>query len=214
MSKKHVVNFKYVWHFSFSFMRNKIMHSINQQKLLSNITRLVASLWMSSNKIWERVDPLASLANLLATQFPLRLTWEKARDLKLDVSWRESSIKWPKGARQNSSELRDLIIVSKTTYTSWRPIFRAKDIALRQAKASTSSTDGGKAILSESAPMTLPSWSLITTPRPAAAMSWKMAPSKLALNHRQRGGDQWTKEGGSSSMMASLGPVGIHVVSQ
>lgn len=127
------------------------MHSINQPKLLTNITRLVASLWMSSNQIWERGDPLASLANLSATQFPLRFTWEKAKDLKLDISWRESSIKWPKGTRQTSSELRDLIIVSA---------------------------------------------SLITTPRPGAAMSWKMAPSKLALNHRQGGGDQWTKEGG------------------
>ena len=47
----------------------------------------------------------------------------------------------------------------------------AKAIALLPARASTSSTDGGKAILSDRAPMTLPSWSLITTPRPAAPSS-------------------------------------------
>ena len=39
------------------------------------------------------------------------------------------------------------------------------------ASASTSSTNRGKAILSDSAPTTLPSWSLITTPRPAAPSS-------------------------------------------
>lgn len=50
---------------------------------------------------------------------------------------------------------------------------------------------GVKAILSERAPITFPSWSLITTPMPATPSSWNMAPSKLALHQELGGVDQW-----------------------
>ena len=52
---------------------------------------------------------------------------------------------------------------------------------LLQAKASKAATVGGKWIRSDSAAMTKPSESRTTTPKPAVAMSEKVAPSKFTL---------------------------------
>ena len=93
--------------FFFFFLRKKTIYSINhQQKLLSINTKLEASLWMSSTHIRGTWDSLANLANLLATLFPFRFTCENVTAWKLDTRCRESSIRWPKEAKQSSSELR------------------------------------------------------------------------------------------------------------
>ena len=70
---------------------------------------------------------------------------------------------------------------SPSNITSWRPISRAKDIALLQARASTSSTVGGSTNLSIKELIISPKQSLITTLILAEYMSQKIAPSKLAL---------------------------------
>lgn len=82
---------------------------------------------------------------------------------------RESSMMCPKGAMHGDSELRLRMIVSESpsNITSWRPISRAKDIALLHARASTSSTVGGSTSCSIKEPIISPEQSLITTPVPA-----------------------------------------------
>ena len=97
---------------------------------------------------------------------------------------RESSMMCPKGAMHGDSELRLHMMTmseSPSNITSWRPISRAKDIALLHARASTSSTVGGSTSLSIKEPIISPEQSLITTPIRAEYMSQKIAPSKLAL---------------------------------
>ena len=183
----------------FYFIFEKEVHSLrNQQKLLSNNTRLVASLWMSSNQIHKKWDCLANLANLSATLFPLHFTCENVITWKLVTRCQESSIRWPKEAIHSSSKLREFIMVSESpsNTTVWRLNSLANRIALLHARASTSSTNGSKAILSKIAQITFPSWSLITTPIPAAPSSWKMAPWKLALHQELGGGNQWTSARG------------------
>ena len=177
--------------FFFFFFEKEINSFNNQQKLLSNNTRLVASLWMSFNQIRGKRDFRASFANMSATLFPFLFTCEKTQALELTASYRESSMRGPKGAMHSSSVLKEftMISASPSNITSRRPSSWANKIALLPARASTSSTDGGKAILSDSAPITLPSWSLITTPRSTDPSSWKMAPSKLALHQEMGGGD-------------------------
>ena len=66
---------------------------------------------------------------------------------------------------------------SKTTWC--KPNSIAKTIALLQARASTSSTEGGKFILSDRAPTTFPIAFLVTTPMPAHDVSWNRALSKI-----------------------------------
>ena len=169
----------------FYFIFEKEVHSFkNQQKLLSNNTRLVASLWMSSNQIHGKWDCLANLANQSATLFHLRFTCENVTAWKLVTRCQESSIRWPKEAIHSSSELREFIMVSESpsNTTVWRLNSLANRIALLHARDSTSSTDGSKAILSKIAPITFPSWSLVTTPTLVAPSFWKIAPSKLALH--------------------------------
>nr|POF27518.1 hypothetical protein CFP56_19806 [Quercus suber] len=83
---------------------------------------------------------------------------------------RESSMMCPKGAMHGDFELRlNMMIVSESpsNITSWRPISRAKDIALLHARASTSSTVSGSTSLSIKEPIISPEQSLITTPIPA-----------------------------------------------
>nr|POE81143.1 hypothetical protein CFP56_77446 [Quercus suber] len=86
--------------------------------------------------------------------------------MKLAAARLESSTRLPKAAKQSESEVRYLKITSEShsNTTSRIPISRAKCIAHRQAMASTSSTDGGRIILSERAAITSPSESRITTP--------------------------------------------------
>ena len=91
---------------------------------------------------------------------------------------------WPKEVRHVKSELMALVIVSeshsKTTFS--RPRSLAKETAFLHAFAATSSTVAGRKELSESAPITSPFESLMTTPpMPAFCKSWNSAPSKFAL---------------------------------
>ena len=75
--------------------------------------------------------------------------------------------------RRNQIYLSFLIKTSESpsTTTSCNPSSMAKIIPLRQARASTSSTEGGRGIFSNKAPMTKPSESLMTTPIPALEQS-------------------------------------------
>ena len=78
------------------------------RKLLSRITKLVTSLWMSSNQICGSYKNFASFASLSATVFPFRLTCEKDTLLNLVASLRESSMMWLKAVVQVESETRCL----------------------------------------------------------------------------------------------------------
>lgn len=108
-----------------------------------------------------------------AIQFPFYMWKSKSSETSCQLPRVFNEV--TKEAMQSSSVLRELIMIlaSPSTITSWRPSSCANKITFLPARASTSSTDGGKAILSDSAPMTPPSWSLITTPRLAAPSSWK-----------------------------------------
>ena len=151
------------------------------------------SQWMSSNHIWGSYKNFANLASLSTTVLPLHLTCEKEAFPKFEVRSRKSSIMWPKAARQGESDMRCLYITSKSpsNTTSCRPILMAKGMVLLQANASKSSTVGGKPMHSDRASITKSSELRTTTPRPAEDVSWKIAPSQLALYWDGGGGSQW-----------------------
>ena len=84
---------------------------------------------------------------------------------------------------------------SPSKITSWRPISIVNWTARLHARASTFATDWGRGICIESAPMTAPLLSQITTPSPAELQLLKAAPSKLALYWNCSGGHQWRSGG-------------------
>lgn len=63
---------------------------------------------------------------------------------------------------------------SPSKIPSWRPISIANWTARLHARASTSATDWGRGICTESAPMTAPLLSQITTPSQLSCCSWKL----------------------------------------
>ena len=160
------------------------------RKLLSIITRLFASQWMSSIQIWGSDEHLANLASLSATALPLCFTWEKEAARIFDARARASSVMWTKEAQLDAAAVRCLntTLESPSNTTSCRPISLANVTDLLQAIASKSSTDGGRGTRSARAEITRPSWFWITTPRPPQFMSWNNAPSQFALNCWGNGG--------------------------
>ena len=80
----------------------------------------------------------------------------------------------PKEARHVESELMALVIVSESPSKTTDPRSLAKETAFLHAIASTFSTVAGRKELSESAPITSPLESLMTTPMPAFCKSWNM----------------------------------------
>ena len=128
---------------------------------------------MSSIQTRGANENLEFLANLTATLLQSRRTWEKNQFRNFEEAARESSTRWPKCEKQMLSELSFLIKTSESpsTTTSYSPSSMANVIALRQARASTSSTEGGRGIFSDKAPITKPCESLMTTPIPALEQS-------------------------------------------
>ena len=72
--------------------------------------------------------------------------WEKKIELKATIETFVVEIKWPKVANKASSCYKKFMITSKSpsTIMEFRPMSKAKEMALATANASTSSEDWGK----------------------------------------------------------------------
>ena len=188
-----IKNYEFFCFFCFFFEKPVRHFYYVNIKLLSSNTKLVTSQWMSSNHIWGLYNNFANLASLLATILPLHLTCVKEAFLKLEISRCESSMIWPKAARQGESNIRCLWMISESPLntTSSNLSSMEKEMALLHAKASTSSTVGGKAMWSDNTAITIPLESRTTALKPATPEFLKIAPSLLALYWFGGRGSQW-----------------------
>ena len=133
-----------------------------------------------SNHTWSSRLVLVRLAKTSATLLHEQGTKQKSENAKRET-WSWTSPTMCPCADWSASLFLIAwmtLAASPSNITSWRLISTANWTTRLQASVST---DWGSRIHIETAPMTAPTLSRMTTPKPAASVEENRAPSKLAL---------------------------------